>query len=249
MATSNVDLITNSNTCEEDCANNLQIEKQELVIAELCAKAISLEIRDCIPMYGPSKRSNQIKTALNTCLKETLVETLTFLGCPGQEKYVKPSCVHNRLCRIQNLLPDTCQICQKEFCIKIEDTPCLACRKCGQEVHKSCFLNLLQITEETTININPFNLPGIHYLCRPCEEIVIPAEGLCSKKTHSGVQEPKIVIVNHPVDGNIRSQQTDQHTHDIIDDLFELQVDKQKMQEEDNKCSRLILAEKEEEKN
>ena len=59
---------------------------------------------------------------------------------------------------------------------KLDDMPFLACNICGQEVHKPCFMVLLGIVSDTeAADINPHNLPGIHYLCKECENQSIPA--------------------------------------------------------------------------
>ena len=46
------------------------------------------------------------------------------------------------LCRLQNLLPDGCGICNKRYSVKIEESPLLECSICGQGVHEECWSNL-----------------------------------------------------------------------------------------------------------
>lgn len=48
-------------------------------------------------------------------------------------------------------------------------------QQCGQEVHKECFLNMLNLSPDTNeININPLGIPGVHYLCPACELSTVP---------------------------------------------------------------------------
>ena len=61
-----------------------------------------------------------------------------------------------------------------KYKFSIGDKPFLACNLCGQEVHKQCFLILLGIDADSEVNINPHNIPGIHYLCQACETRLIP---------------------------------------------------------------------------
>ena len=82
------------------------------------------------------------------------------------------------ICKVQNLLPDTCQICNCTYVSKISDSPLLACELCGQEVHKKCFLAKIGVTPLDNCDvfkiINPLQLPGIHYFCQECEKEVVP---------------------------------------------------------------------------
>ncbi len=183
------------------------IQTQENIIAGLCTAAPTTEIRDCLRLYKPQNNNKQHKTEFNRCQKATLVATLDFLGVPEHDQYTKPACLNILICRIQNLFPDECSMCNKKYCIGLEDTPLLTCAICGQGSHNCCVLNQLKIAEEDHASftpaeaealINPFNMPGIHYLCGACEANTIPAKdtGLLKKKlttnTHSAVEDDKI---------------------------------------------------------
>ena len=118
-----------------------ELPKDEIVddvIAELCAGAPSHEIRKCLRLYEYGKTVRQLEKTFVQCSKQTIEDTLAYLEVTNQKDYVKPANINNLICRIQNLLPDTCSICKEKYRVKIGDTPLLSCAICGQEVHKSC---------------------------------------------------------------------------------------------------------------
>ena len=182
-------MASDDNTSHDLDLNEQLMQTQEEIIAELCAKAGSIKIRNCLRQYDPRKPTNQLQKIFNShSNKDVLIETSNYLGISNPELYKKPNLIHNIICRIQNFFPDKCQICGETYCIKIDDSPFLACDLCGQEVHKPCFLSIINNEGDdnefiTKPNINPFNLPGIHYLCGPCESQSIPdkSSGLIKK--------------------------------------------------------------------
>ena len=135
-------------------------------------------IRDTIRRYDCLKTYNEQVKAMNPAKKEDLCSTLSFLKTPclrpKLEDYNKPTLVHHFICRVQNLLPDTCEICKEEYCVSIDDPTLLPCSSCGQEAHRPCILKLLGATS-TDIDsesikgiINPVKIPGLMYLCLCC---------------------------------------------------------------------------------
>ena len=108
--------------------------------------------------------------------------------------FTKDACVTAMICRIQNLLPDQCNLCKEQYCINITDTPLLSCVVCGQGTHDQCISKFLHLTElecqsfttaDAWSRINPTKLPGLHYLCMECTENTIPSEeaGKLKRKT------------------------------------------------------------------
>ena len=144
----------------------------EFVLGSLCSNATDSEVRDCLRKYDIKHTLGLQKRVLNKFNKDVLVKTAQYLEV-STDGLLKPAVVHSIIVRIQNLLPDTCQICNEKYKFSIGEKPFLACNICGQEVHKQCFQVLLGI-ETCDVNINPHNLPGIHYLCQACEEKIIP---------------------------------------------------------------------------
>ena len=145
----------------------------EFVLGTLCSNATDLEVRDCLRKYDITHTLGIQKRVLNKFTKEVLVKTAKYLEL-STDGLLKPAVVHSIIVRIQNLLPDTCQICHERYKFSIGEKPFLACKMCGQEVHKQCFQVLLGIENCDDVNINPHNLPGIHYLCQACEDKIIP---------------------------------------------------------------------------
>ena len=91
------------------------------------------------------------------------------------------------MCKIQNLLPDNCSICDRRCRISLED-PILECSVCGQGVHKPCWLNLAAISSNNTdisdtidsdvfkSLYNPLNLPGLFFVFYACQPKTIPSD-------------------------------------------------------------------------
>ena len=148
----------------------------ETILGDLCAKASikkCSEARDVLRRYKHGSTYNDNKTAMKSNFNMgPLEETAKFLKIKTNDdknKLRKDDLIHEIICQIQNLLPDTCQICNQRYKTGIEDAPFLACDICGQEVHKPCFMRQLGIEKGSKPNINPLNLPGVHYFCKECE--------------------------------------------------------------------------------
>ena len=161
------------------------------ILAQLSAEAPAPDVKDCISLYDHKKDYTANKKKLTTTAVDILVRTMAYLGVPGQEVYVKTTIVHNLICRIQNLLPDTCPICAESYCVQRDELEILSCAKCGQASHTPCVLGLLGVTEEergsfgpreAQAKMNPHNLPGIFYICKACEEQVIPSDEVGKRK-------------------------------------------------------------------
>ena len=174
----------------------------QTVIAELVAQAPSSEVKECLKAYEYGKSERQLKSAFNNNFnKSVLVNTLTYLNVPNQHEYVKSANVDNVICRIQNLLPDTCGLCSKTYCVKNSDPALLSCVFCGQEVHHECLQKLITSNrlsieetapklEELNKNdvaamINPFGLSGLTYICKACTVSHVPSSDLGLKKKGS----------------------------------------------------------------
>ena len=116
-------------------------------------------------------------SVFNAFNKPVLEKTALYLKI-DTTNLKKPEIIHLLICKIQNVLPDTCQICNESYVSEINDPSFLACDLCGQEVHKQCFMRRLGISSIDGVDvyklINPFQLPGFHFLCGECEKDVIP---------------------------------------------------------------------------
>ena len=116
------------------------METKEDNLAGLSAHAPTLDTRDCLRIYNPQKNTKQLKTDLNRCPKETIIATLEYLNITGYEAYTKPASIIWLICRIQNLLPDICQICEEPYCLQKDEVALLICEICVQGCHNVCIL-------------------------------------------------------------------------------------------------------------
>ena len=91
------------------------VNKQEDIIAEMCSDAPNAEVRDCLRLYHPKNSIKQHKTEFAKCQKPVIINTLEFLAVTGQDQFTKPACINTLICRIQNLLPDKCNVCESEY--------------------------------------------------------------------------------------------------------------------------------------
>ena len=183
----------------------------EDLIAELCVKAPSEGVKCCLRSYKAGRTIDQIKVGINKSKIAVLVETSAFLRIPNSAHLKKDELSHLILCRIQNLLPDNCNICKQRYCIELEDAPFLDCAICGQGVHKKCWLDMMNIDSisdrDTIVNkyINPCKLPGIFYLCSECEDRTIPKEpNQPSKKVSKPAKQS---LKEHPIEEDINAIQ------------------------------------------
>ena len=91
--------------------------------------------------------------------------------------------------RLKNLLPRVCSCCEEMYHVDKDDEPLLPCKRCGVDVHRKCFLNLLKVPDEEAVTneavekiINPYGLTSLIHLCRDCEEYI----SLGGAKTQDG---------------------------------------------------------------
>ena len=159
-----------------NCISLEVIESWKLALAELAEQAPNDLIRDCIRSYDPEKPTETNVKALNTCLKNTVTETLKFLtndtNAADSLKY-KDEIIRKLCMKIKTFYPETCQICNETYIIKLNHQPLMHCVSCGQEVHRNCYLELLKsmnlVDENEQMRHLFFNIPGICYLCQTCQ--------------------------------------------------------------------------------
>ena len=167
-------------------------EQQAHIIAQLCADAPNETVRNCLRKYDITKTEWQIETLLKKDRKDTLLETLTYLGLQDMSHYKVDSLRHELICRVQNLLPDTCHLCNQTYCISLADKPIMSCMRCGQGCHNSCVLQLMNISEGELNEsnkfgadlVNPYAATGLFYICGHCQPEIVPQKAvlMCTKK-------------------------------------------------------------------
>ena len=225
------------------------VEKQENIIAQMCFDAPNLEVRNCLRLYNPKNSIRQHKAEFSKCQKAVIVNTLDYLHVTDQDQFTKPACVNNLICPIQNLLPDRCNICGDEYCVKRDEISLLTCEICGQGSHNACILDQFGVlTEEqdafdpqqASEKLNPTGLPGLHYLCGACEETTIPDKGAGLLKRKSSVvasSEPdkgnsdgrKIPLRNQFEQNEVGDDVIDADDQDVSDGITPAQPKTQKL--------------------
>ena len=184
---------------------NEQIAEMDQILADLSSNAPSNDIRNAIRAYDPRLDLKALETAIRRRNRDNLVDTMEYLEVENPSEYSKEGLVTAVICRIQNLLPDKCNLCNEQYCVKLSDTPLLSCYKCGQGTHDSCILDFLNVKDEERSSftsddarnkIDPTKLSGLTFLCRTCTEAYIPSEnvGKLNKKKKT---KPVEIVASH----------------------------------------------------
>ena len=153
-----------------------EMDKATDILANLCAFAPDTEIRDCLRRYQPGKNVIQLRSAFNRDTKIIVTNTLEYLGVTANwNEYMKPECVDKLIYRIKNLQPKICEYCNDTYTVDKDASTLLPCHRCGQDVHRTCLLNILKVDNQDMIEadvrkmLNPFGIPSLHHLCKECE--------------------------------------------------------------------------------
>ena len=175
-----------ANNPENDTENEKQSEIEDL-IAELCLSAPSENVKFCLRNYEYGKPLQTILRDFEKVKREPLRDTAQYLRLPNVDK-TKKALAHLIVCRIQNLLPDKCFLCNEHYRISNTEVPILECAICGQGVHKECWVDIAStmmnpndIPEELNADtfkalFNPLKLPGMFYICNACQPTTIPSD-------------------------------------------------------------------------
>lgn len=156
------------------------IEKRREVLAELVVNAPSDDIKNCLRNYNVEWRTVDNERSINKSSRPIIISTMEYLQVFDND-YNKEPLIKNMVCRIQNLFPDVCGFCNETYVVKVNDSPLLPCKICGQDVHKPCLMSRLRLNNADEISesdarhiFNPLNLSGLHYICSHCEPTIIP---------------------------------------------------------------------------
>ena len=83
---------------------------------------------------------------------------MNYLKVIGQSEYKKDFVVNNLIVRIQNLLPDTCKICNLKYCTDLDETAVLGCSLCAQAAHNQCLVEeMAPKQDQCTWNTQQYN--------------------------------------------------------------------------------------------
>ena len=121
-----------------------QLQDLDGILARLSSNAPSNDVRDTMRLYDPRLDQKALERQINKASKSALVACLAYLGRSDMNEFTKDACVTAMICRIQNLLPDQCNLCKKQYCINTTDTPLLSCAVCGVIVDKVHMTNAYQ---------------------------------------------------------------------------------------------------------
>ena len=209
--------MTNMSDKPEEQSSPVTADVVEAVITDLCVDAPSSDIKDCLKAYEYGKGLKQLTAVFNQFSQECLVKTLCYLNVANRKNYLKTANVESVICRIQNLLPDVCNICNNVYCVKNSDPSFLCCAVCGQEMHYECLLNALSIEGDSDVKsltkadvlskLNPLNIPGWYYVCNPCSKAHIPNDkiGMKKKKKSDSSKVPAVETVFENAESTINN--------------------------------------------
>ena len=161
-------------TVDVESQQSIYIERNDVricdtnILSDLCNEAgnVSNDVRNCLSIYRLNTPTKQLKSMFNQCKKALIVQTLIFLNATdcNWDDYTRDACLHELICKIQNLLIDKCQFCDQHYATLKDEAPLLKCSLCGQGVHSKCLKELLgeEYSDEMTADdvlklINPFN--------------------------------------------------------------------------------------------
>ena len=192
--------------------NQNRVDVEEL-IAELCLNCNNNDLKHHLQIYEYGRESTEIKKRLHQLRNDQLTSMLIFLNNDVVNEPVptlKKDLVNDIFCRIQNLLPDTCGMCTQRFKLKFDEYPVLQCASCLQSSHRECVQKLLNSSphnlqmedikyDNAKLLFNPMNIPGVHYLCKACDDTIIPTIQRNSEiRRNSAVNIPQIIITSSP---------------------------------------------------
>ena len=161
----------------------------ETILLQLCARAPSPEIRNCLRKYDTKLNLKQLVSVMNSMRVGELIATIEYLKTPNLRPNLndnkKEGLIMNLICRIENMLNDNCPYCNEAYCTEIDDPSYLPCEKCGQEPHLTCLLQKLQVTNMDSFTqesikkiLNPKDIIGWTYICPDWKDDFIPFQDL-----------------------------------------------------------------------
>ena len=175
--------------CQDEVDKQTEIED---LIAELCLNSPSEAVKFCLRNYQYGRSLIQLEKDFSKQKRDVLRETADYLNIPGFMDKTKEPLAHLIICRIQNLLPDDCAICNSRYRISNSEKSILECSICGQGVHSECWIEIAKssfpdnsdpLTQNDNLDCdsfkkmyNPLNLAGLFYICGACQPNVIPSD-------------------------------------------------------------------------
>ena len=172
-------------------------------------------VLDVLKQYKVSRDYDGNYAKVNTCKKPDLVETLIFLHGTTAEKapemkaeydeLLKKALVTKLLTRIENLQPELCKACQKDYYFEPAEASTLRCVTCGRGACHECWK-----TDEALWGKLAMRDAGLHFTCSPCMDSFLQQrreqdnderKGKGGKKTGKVVSVPEVIIESSPTQG------------------------------------------------
>lgn len=132
------------------------------ILAELALLTSDEDVKSVLTKYQPNLEIEKIFNSLKKVNIKKLRVTLTFLNRGAPVDGTKEEICNKIIEKIENLLPETCKMCEKTYHVSYDKIPSLSCFLCNQGIHEKCFI------EKTTQNNLPL-ITGLHWLCSFCE--------------------------------------------------------------------------------
>ena len=155
------------------------MEDKKRILAEICALAPTIAVRDCIRKFVPDRGFKAQEKQFISVGIDHLIDTINYIKPPNMRTnisdYTKQGLIFHVITRIGCLFSEQCESCNQSYCVKIDSPSLLNCENCGQEVHHDCLSRKLEIpTEELTAalvksKLNPYNIEQLSYICLPCK--------------------------------------------------------------------------------
>ena len=140
-------------------------------MARLISEAPNDTVKEVLGRWGPDVQvAVQLKKHLVPALQETLAWLWNVDVTDKRVSMNKDPLVQTVLVAIEALLPDTCQSCQEEYCVRREEKPALRCKLCHQGFHQPCLEKLVKLTDEGLMPEVPGKMLWLCSVCAPkCE--------------------------------------------------------------------------------
>ncbi len=156
-------------------------ESQQRIIADLLTQTQDGDVKEVLKAYNPTHTHKQQTKEIGKQSVAKLKSASNFLKVKGGQALLKPALIQAIIVRIQNLLPDKCDICEENYTIGLDDKPLLSCCICGQGAHDRCISRFVDNATEPVLKI-----PGTHWMCAACEKGIIPdPAGTATEQRHT----------------------------------------------------------------
>ena len=129
------------------------------ILHQLHSEAPNDAVKKVIKLYNYDNEGTVIYKDMLKSAKKDFQSTAEFLLQIQIEEQVKSKLVSAIINRIDSLLLELCQKCEKFYKVDREDVPTITCQNCGQGIHEPCYRDISRTIA---------SYPGIVYICANC---------------------------------------------------------------------------------